>query len=1126
MDMCVVTGTLYNADGNLVVGMRLYVRRVELAGSIITTDYQPSYTSDAFGVVTMSLPQGSRVTLYSLATGFDDHEGVTLSVPDAPTGTLEQMLDIAAYPAIGLVVKTNGAALAGHYGDLNFSTSFSLTAAPTGQANVFLAPATNTILGGVKAGTGVTILPDGTLNVPAVSQEIVQDYLATFFNATAPVVATYNDALDRVDLSLSFMPVNPNGVAGGQTINGGTGAGESLTLSSTVNATKGSIFFGASSVYDGAAKRLGIETTSPGYGVDIQSAYNTQLALGKTGQAGFMSFRRGTDGAIASTIGYASAGDGSGFSINSLGGGGTLTFKATATVNILSGNTLSVFFGDSAGLVGINKTSSIGAQLHVVAKDATTFGQIIQMALTPNGITGIPFQVWDSTGAPKFTVTTGGAVQAGALSLFSGGLYTNMGGLGYHAGKLTLISTAGVFFSSTTSIDGTQDLSVTRGGVNILQVGDGAANANGTISAAVHLAGLGASGTPSFSFVGRTNSGMYSPAANQIGFNVQGADILAIRRDTTDRLVLSSTTALEFSSAGATGTTDLVLLRDAVDTLALRRSTNIQTLNIYSSFTDVSNYKRFAITHDSSGTYLRTEGSGTGAAFGNLTIVTGSAARWQFNNTPGSFIPITDVASDIGSTSFRVRDAYIGRTLTLAQSATGSINLVVKAIALQSVNLQEWQDSSGVAVVSVGTAGLIKTFGATVNDFISIGGTTSKNIVVSSNALGAHYQLIGDTTGGGGPAELRFGSGALITWRSTGRADAGTSDSSLTRQSPSVIQAGDGGANANGTISAAVHLGGAGGVSAPTFSFSAQSNTGVYYSGASSIAISIAGTRHYDFAANVFSIVRDTAQISLGAAADLTIYRDAADTLALRRGGTSGTPVPQTFRLYNWWDGTNGSWLTFNAGSTTSTITLDSTGTGVKKDLIITSATVGEIIRFKATSNGVQVSQPFVGQGMAPMTDNFYNVGSASFRYLDGTFSGTLKAGTVTASTFSSASGSMALNPFDGSLNFGIAMAIKNSLNFVMSNNNILGWNNLSNNPSLANLDTTLTRAAANVIQAGDGGSNANGTFKAARFQFSATVTPTGSADAQGSTGDVRYDDNFVYVKASTGWKRAALSTF
>jgi hypothetical protein len=38
--------------------------------------------------------------------------------------------------------------------------------------------------------------------------------------------------------------------------------------------------------------------------------------------------------------------------------------------------------------------------------------------------------------------------------------------------------------------------------------------------------------------------------------------------------------------------------------------------------------------------------------------------------------------------------------------------------------------------------------------------------------------------------------------------------------------------------------------------------------------------------------------------------------------------------------------------------------------------------------------------------------------------------------------------------------------------------------------------------------------------------TPSGSADSQGTVGDITSDDNYIYVKTSGGWKRVALSTF
>ena len=40
------------------------------------------------------------------------------------------------------------------------------------------------------------------------------------------------------------------------------------------------------------------------------------------------------------------------------------------------------------------------------------------------------------------------------------------------------------------------------------------------------------------------------------------------------------------------------------------------------------------------------------------------------------------------------------------------------------------------------------------------------------------------------------------------------------------------------------------------------------------------------------------------------------------------------------------------------------------------------------------------------------------------------------------------------------------------------------------------------------------------------TSTPSSTNDSSGSTGDISWDDNYVYIKTSTGWKRSVLTTF
>jgi hypothetical protein len=53
-----------------------------------------------------------------------------------------------------------------------------------------------------------------------------------------------------------------------------------------------------------------------------------------------------------------------------------------------------------------------------------------------------------------------------------------------------------------------------------------------------------------------------------------------------------------------------------------------------------------------------------------------------------------------------------------------------------------------------------------------------------------------------------------------------------------------------------------------------------------------------------------------------------------------------------------------------------------------------------------------------------------------------------------------------------------------------------------------------------------NGANGYSQLRLRTAYTPTGTADANGNTGDVAWDDNYIYIKTAAGWKRSALSTF
>lgn len=88
------------------------------------------------------------------------------------------------------------------------------------------------------------------------------------------------------------------GVSGGQTVIGGTGSGEDLTLQSTAHATKGSIFFGAAgnSVYDEVNDRWAFGTATFTSGYTVKSA-GSVLVDSSVNNAGFIARFTGSSSA-------------------------------------------------------------------------------------------------------------------------------------------------------------------------------------------------------------------------------------------------------------------------------------------------------------------------------------------------------------------------------------------------------------------------------------------------------------------------------------------------------------------------------------------------------------------------------------------------------------------------------------------------------------------------------------------------------------------------------------------------------------------------------------------------------------------------------------------------------------
>jgi hypothetical protein len=171
------------------------------------------------------------------------------------------------------------------------------------------------------------------------------------------------------------------------------------------------------------------------------------------------------------------------------------------------------------------------------------------------------------------------------------------------------------------------------------------------------LAPDGTAAAPNYSFTNDTGMGLYRRTAGQIGISAGGVESAVV---TAATLYISQT----LSFGANPGASDVQLWRETSDVLAQRRGTNAQTLRIYGSYTDASNWQRLTLNYQ--GVFNEFAGTGAaqhlylGAMGANQDIYfrTNGADRWWVHRA-GSFLAGVDNAYDIGiSTGLRPRNIY------------------------------------------------------------------------------------------------------------------------------------------------------------------------------------------------------------------------------------------------------------------------------------------------------------------------------------------------------------------------------------------------------------------------------------------------------------------------------------
>ncbi len=115
----------------------------------------------------------------------------------------------------------------------------------------------------------------------------------------------------------------------------------------------------------------------------------------------------------------------------------------------------------------------------------------------------------------------------------------------------------------------------------------------------------------------------------------------------------------------------------------------------------------------------------------------------------------------------------------------------------------------------------------------------------------------------------------------------------------------------------------------------------------------------------------------------------------------------------------------------------------------------------------------------------------------------------------------------DASLSSGsgyLVIGNESGANIVFDNNEIISRNNGS--ASNLYINNTGGNVAIGNVTTPTALLHLYNTTGYNQLRLQKSYTPTGTADSHGSTGDIVWDNDYIYVKTSTGWKRAALSTW
>jgi len=370
-----------------------------------------------------------------------------------------------------------------------------------------------------------------------------------------------------------------------------------------------------------------------------------------------------------------------------LGDDGDLTFltdtlTATKIVGTTSVTTPLATIGSvtAGGNVTVNSTET-----ELITSPMVTGGWTLGYDTRGWSITAGVLSKTASTGTQTATAVTGmtGACVAGTKYLVTAVVSAASGTTTWTLGGTTIPSFSAaatysyVVTAGTTAkliLSGVAASTCTITSLSVKEIGTTSGNATveNDLTAGRVLARMGSAGYPAYSFANDSDTGLYS----------DGASLYATIGGSTSALLKSSYLMVYGSTLYLGSAGDVILVHDAADTLGLVHSTFQQKFNLYNTYTNTSNYERFALTGvaGASGN-LTMETAGTGGD--NLDIVltpAGTGSLKSATNLVHSGTP--DIVSAAGAISVNTAITHVvtngaGTVLTLAAGKEGQEKYIV-----------------------------------------------------------------------------------------------------------------------------------------------------------------------------------------------------------------------------------------------------------------------------------------------------------------------------------------------------------------------------------------------------------------------------------------------------------------